>query len=106
MNPLFLALAMYALAILISLLVAVLIKGIVVSLSMSRNAKIRPAEPILEALPAQTEEDIAVISAALFASLGPQRIIHIESGDRGRLWTAAARASHHSSHNIQHRAKH
>ena len=105
MSPLALAFVIYALAIIISMLAAVLIKGIVVGLSSTRNKAQPPAAaPALVHDPAQ--HHIAVIAAAVYTVLGPRRIVHIESGERGRLWTAAARASHHSSHNIEHRTKH
>lgn len=104
MGNLSLALLFYGLAIVISMLVAVLIKGIVVSLSLSRP---KAAPPVLRPpAPAEdTEADIAVIAAAVYAMLGAHRIVHIEAPDRGRVWTAAARASHHASHHIGRRAR-
>jgi hypothetical protein len=101
MNHLILALAIYTLAILISMLVAIVIKGIVASVALGQK-KPPPAvlRPVLARDPLQ--DDIVVITAAVYAMLGPHRIVHIDSGERSRLWTAAARASHHSSHNIRH----
>jgi predicted histidine transporter YuiF (NhaC family) len=105
MNSLVLALSVYALAIVISMLVAVLIKGIVVSLSLTqkRPAPLPPAPAVVHTA---AQDDIAVIAAAVYTILGAHRIVHIENGERGHSWTAAARASHHSSHNIEHHSKH
>jgi hypothetical protein len=105
MNHLILALAIYTLAILISMLTASLIKGIVVGLALGQKKPL-PAVPAPVAAHDPLQDDIVVIAAAVYAMLGPHRIVHIDSGERGRLWTAAARASHHSSHNTRHPTRH
>jgi Na+-transporting methylmalonyl-CoA/oxaloacetate decarboxylase gamma subunit len=94
------SLAIYGLAIVISLLVALLIKGIVMSIALTQ--KKTPAVPSLSAKTAEptdnAEDDIAVVAAAVYAMFGSYRIVHIESRERGRVWTAEGRVSHHVSH--------
>lgn len=96
-------LLMYGLAILISLLVAVLIKGIVAASGRlrrpSESSTQAPAPPVEE--PAQ--DDIAVIAAAVYAMMGAQRIVHIEGVGHSRTWTASSRAAHYASHQPRHK---
>ncbi len=99
-----LSFSMYGLAIVISLLVAVLIKGIVLSLGMVRKPPVEQTQST--AVPVdETEDDIAVIAAAVYAAMGGHRIVHIESKDRGFGWKAEGRALHHASHNITRRTR-
>ncbi len=104
MDTLALALLIYALAILISLLVAVLIKGIVAVAEWLR----RTAEPAVQAPAADAIacDDIAVIAAAVYALLGTQRIVHIEDVHRGQVWTASARASQYASRKPSRHSRH
>lgn len=105
MNALGLALSMYALAIVISLLAAVLIKGIVAALSLTPKPA-SPAQPPPRVAADPLKDDIVVITAAIYQVLGPHHIVHIARSERGRQWTAAARASHHSSHDLPHHGRH
>ena len=102
MDTLALALLIYALAILISLLVAVLIKGVVAVAEWLR----RLSEPAVQSPPAAAPDDIAVIAAAVYAMLGAQRIVHIEDVHRGQVWTASARASQYASRKPSRRPRH
>ena len=100
MDALSQVLLMYGLAILLSLLVAVLIKGIV---AVSGWLHRHPTEAVgTPALPAEdtARDDIAVIAAAVYAMAGTQRIVHIEDVSRGRTWTASGRAAHYASHHL------
>ena len=93
-------LLIYSLTILLSLLVAVLIKGIVV---VSGWLHRRPTEAVGTPAPpaeATARDDIAVIAAAVYAMAGAQRVVHIEDVSRGRTWTASGRAAHYASHHV------
>jgi hypothetical protein len=99
MQTLSLALAMYALAILIALLVALVSKGIGAATDWFHTTP--PSLPAASAAADElAHEDIAVIAAAVYATLGAQRIVHIEDVSRGRAWTASGRAAHYASHNL------
>jgi energy-converting hydrogenase Eha subunit A len=52
------------------------------------------------------EEDVAVIAAAVYAMLGPHRVLHISEIRPGERWTAAGRLVHHESHVLTHHPKH
>lgn len=92
----FKALQIYGIAIAISMLVALLIKVMVAA--TARMEQIRPNGvptgtvcPIEQGIP---EEDVAALSAAIFAAIGPHRILHIAPASHG--WASSARASQHS----------
>lgn len=96
-------LVIYGIVIVISMLVAAIIRGIVWALS--RQAEGAPA-PTLAKAPAAPQlvsagipqEHLAVITAAVAAMMGAHRIIHIEAPRRGFSWTSEARTVHHTSH--------
>ena len=92
------SLQVYGIAIVISIVVAVLIKLLVAV--TARIEKARPVElptgivcPIGLGVP---DEDVAALSAAIFAAIGPHHILHIAPTSHG--WAAGARATQHSSH--------
>ena len=91
----------YGIVIVISMLVAVVIRGIVWALSrqaaqVEAKALAKPAAPpILAGVP---QEHLAVIAAAVAAMMGAHRIVRIEAASRGFGWTAEARTVHHTSH--------
>lgn len=95
----------YFIVIVISMLVATIIRGIVIVLSrqageVEAKAKV-PAKPTPAAKPIAVgipQEHIAAISAAVTMMMGAHRIVHIEMANRGFGWTSEARASHHTSH--------
>lgn len=110
MENLVLAFQIYGLAILVSMAVAVLIKGIVVVLSRLKakeQAKQKAAEPATPDIDRAgiPVEHIAAISAAAYSMLGRHRVVHIEDGGRGLSWTAEGRAAHHGSHSVPHHPK-
>lgn len=95
----------YGIVIVISMLVAVVIRGIVLVLSRqaakaeteapAKPAPVAAAQPALAGIP---QEHLAVITAAVAAMMGAHRIVHIEMASRGFGWTAEARTVHHTSH--------
>lgn len=93
------ALQVYGISIVISMLVAVLIKIMVVATSRVGSSaktveapKPRPAQP-----PVHTgvpSEVVAAVSAALAAVTGPHRILHIAESNRS--WAHQGRIAQHS----------
>ena len=95
----------YGIVIVVSMLVALVIRGIVIVLSRQaeKEAAKAPAKPTPVARPAAMasgvpQEHLAVIAAAVAAMMGAHRIVRIETPDRGFGWTSEARSSHHTSH--------
>ena len=94
-------LVIYGIVIVISMLVAAIIRGIVWILSRQAKqeevkAPVKPAaQPALTGIP---QEHLAAITAAVAAMMGAHRIVHIEAPLRGYTWTAEARTVHHTSH--------
>lgn len=113
-----LSLQTYGLAIVISLAVALLIKVIVIALSVSARrqsaakAAAAPAKPVArapaaapEAHAGPPEADIAAITAAVYAIVGPHRIVRIQEAAGQQAWTAEGRILHQTSHQ-PHRRQH
>ena len=101
------ALQIYALAIVIAMLVAVLIKAMVVSMQRleRRNADV-PDVPMGTVCPVDLgipDEDVAALTAAIFAMIGPHRILHI--GETRQAWTSQGRAAQHTAHGDHPRPK-
>lgn len=102
----------YGLAIVVSLLIAVVIKVIVVLLGrVERQPASAPAAAAVPAPPAQLAFDVAadhlvVIAAAAYAMIGSHRIVHIDETRRRTGWLAEGRQAHHASHGIEHHPKH
>lgn len=93
----------YGIVIIISMLVAVVIRGIVWVLSRQavQEAAKAPPKPASAAQPAIAgipQEHLAVIAAAVAAMMGAHRIVRIDAPGRGYSWTAEARSVHHTSH--------
>lgn len=113
MDPFYLSLIkslqIYGIAIVIAMLVAALIKLMVhVTTRLEQQHAQKAAEmpigevcPVLEGVP---EEDVAALSAAIFAIMGPHRILHITEARRG--WISQGRAAQHTSHGEHPRARH
>lgn len=98
-----LSLKIYALAIVISMAVAVMIKLIVLVVSAGRPQASPVQQPQRTAATSgPPEEHVAAIAAAIYAFLGAHRIVHIEERSRNRAWTAEGRTAHHVSHNVPH----
>ena len=102
-DNLVLAFQIYGLAILVSMAVALVIKGIVSGLSKLQ----KPVKAKAASAPAMDDdfipvEHIAAISAAAYMMLGRHRIVHIADRGRGLTWKAEGRAAHHTSHAVYH----
>jgi hypothetical protein len=101
-----LAFQIYGLAIFVSLIVAVAIRGIVSTLSALKAPRAKQAaDETAQPSDAFPQGDIAAIAAAVYAMLGAHRILHIEDRGRGFTWTAEGRAAHHASHAVPHHPK-
>jgi Na+-transporting methylmalonyl-CoA/oxaloacetate decarboxylase gamma subunit len=93
----------YGIVIVVSMLVAVVIRGIVWALSRQTTVPTpapvaKPAalpQPAIVGIP---QEHLAVITAAVAAMFSAHRIVHIEAATRGYSWTSEARSVHHTSH--------
>ena len=102
-----LSITIYGIAIVISFLVAALIRGIVVALPMIN----RPAAPEAQPAPAPAAvaaippEHVAAITAAVTAIVGPRHIIHFEDQGRAAAWTFEGRMMHQTSHAVPRRSK-
>lgn len=94
---------MYGVAIIVSLLIAALIKAIVVLLGRIERKPVPPALALPAAAPAATvpPEHIAAIAAAVHAVIGGHRILRIENGRRGAGWLGEGRLAHHTSHAVR-----
>jgi hypothetical protein len=104
MSPILLkALAIYALAACVSMLIAGVIKLIVVLLGrLDRPQAARPG-PVARAAPVAAPippAHIAAISAAVHAVLGAHRIVHIDDQRSSGRWGAEGRIAHHHSHAV------
>jgi hypothetical protein len=87
-----LSITIYGMAIVISFLVAALIKGIVVALPLARRRDGTRGRP--QPLPA------VVVPGEHVAVVGPSHIIHIEDRGRAAVWTAEGRMIHQTSHAV------
>jgi hypothetical protein len=84
----------------VSMLVALMVRGLVgLSARVERAVASRVPEarvcPIDEGIP---DEDVAAVFAAVYAVIGPHRVVHIGPGGYGRSWIAEGRVAHHASH--------
>ena len=100
----------FLLAIVISLIVAVLIKGVVMALPLfegsgGASAVATPGPAPTPAADRIPPDHIAAITAAVSSMMGTQNILHIEDRGRGAVWTAEGRLMHHTSHAITRRSK-
>lgn len=99
----------FLLAAAISMVVALLIKGVVVALPLIEG-RAKPASGAATAEPMPTSgpvppEHIAAVSATIAAMIGEHHILHIEDRGRGGVWTAEGRMMHHTSHTFSRRPK-
>ena len=96
----------YSIVIVVSMLVAAVIRGIVIMLSRQAerdaaktSAKPAPVAQSVAITSGVPKEHLAAIVAAVDAMMGVHhRIVHIETSNRGFGWTAEARTVHHTSH--------
>ncbi|MBL8489751.1 MAG: hypothetical protein JNM82_03115 [Rhodocyclaceae bacterium] len=101
-------LAIAGIALVVSVLIAVVIRVIVVTLGRLES---RPAQPAAPAPAPQSQagppaEHVAAIAAAVYAMLGSHRIVHIEETRRRAGWLAEGRLAQHSSHGLEHHPRH
>lgn len=106
------ALWIYGLAAAVSALIAGVIKGMVWLLNRAEGwsaaarapaaaaAPVKPVVPVSLALPA---DHIAVISAAVYASIGAHRIVQIDDKRGGAGWRAEGRIAQHRKLTPQYR---
>lgn len=99
-EPILLSITIYALAIVISMLVAALIKGIVVVLPLLRPRDVTATPAPLSPTAVVPPEHVAAITAALATIVRPSHIIHIEDRGRATTWTAEGRMIHQTSHAV------
>jgi Na+-transporting methylmalonyl-CoA/oxaloacetate decarboxylase gamma subunit len=103
-NVVLASLQIYGIAIVIAMLVAVLIKALVIVTSYLEKSA-APSEAAQsstrEVFDGVPEEDVAALSAAIFAVIGPHRILHI--ADTSHAWSSHGRAAQHTSHAGVHR---
>lgn len=100
-EPIYLSITIYGLAVVISFLVAALIKGIVVALPLLRRKEATPApRPAALDSTAVPPEHVAAIAAAVAAVVSPRHIIHIEDRGRATAWSAEGRMIHQTSHAV------
>ena len=98
-------LLIYSIVIVVSLLVAVVIRVIVWTLSRQATQVVEaaPAKPAAAPTPAlvapgMPQHHLAAIAAAVTAMMGAYRVVRIEPTGHGYTWTATARTAHHLSH--------
>ena len=99
-DSILLSITIYGMAIVISFLVAALIRGIVVALPLLRRREAVQAQPSAQSAAAVPPEHVAAIAAAAAAVVGPRHIIHIEDRGRAAAWTAEGRMIHQTSHAV------
>jgi Na+-transporting methylmalonyl-CoA/oxaloacetate decarboxylase gamma subunit len=101
------SLQIYGVSIVIAMLVALLIKVMVAVTGRLERAAAADAVPQGEVCPVFLgipDEDVAALSAAIFAAIGPHHILHISG--TGRAWASQGRAAQHTSHAANPRPHH
>ena len=100
------SLQVYGIAIVVSLVVAVLIKLLVVVTSRvqpvaKKAAPVAVDKPVEKLIaPGIPDEVVAAITAAVAVCCGPYRVLHI--GESKRSWSSEGRIAQHSSHQPRH----
>ncbi len=100
-------LGIYLATLVVSLVVALVIKGIVVILGrLERDGSVRAPAPAPAKAPVAADaipaEHVAAIADAVSAVIGDHHIVHIEDTHHGSGWRAEGRQAHHASHTIEH----
>jgi len=100
----------FGLSIVISMAVAVLIKLLVSFTARIERAAIfggeAPMTTVCPVGPGISNDDVAALSAAIFAAIGPHRVVHIGETGHGHTWAVGGRAAQHASHVVDHRPRH
>lgn len=100
------SLGIYGLAIVISLIMAVSIRGIVATLAAAQRQKAPTPKPAVAgraAAPAAVEDgipadDVAAIAAAVATVFTAHRIVHIQPLQDSHAWATEGRWQHQTSH--------
>lgn len=101
------SLQVYVITIVIAMLAAVLIKVLVVLTGRFERgvaAKSVPQGAVCPVALGIPDEDVAALTAAIYAAIGPHRILHISP--TSRTWTSHGRAAQHTSHSVFQRTQH
>jgi hypothetical protein len=101
----------YVLMAVIAMLVAMMVLGIVVLLQRVQQRVQAVGAPMpapIAVVPTPDDEALraAVISAAVYAMVGPYRLIHVgeTAHSPASAWLGEVRTAHHSSHHVEPRA--
>jgi hypothetical protein len=101
----------YVLMAVIAMLAALMVRGIVVLLQRVQQRVKTVAAPMpvsIAVVPAPDENALraAAIAAAVYAMVGPHRLVHIGEAARssGSAWLGEVRTAHHSSHRVEPRS--
>lgn len=91
---------MYGLAVIVSMVIAVIIRTIVRVLGRMEPAPVAtaPRTPLPQA--GVPVEHVAAIAAAVQSMIGAHRILHIDDGGHRRAWVGEGRLAHHASHDV------
>jgi hypothetical protein len=87
----------------ISMLAALMVRGIVIILQRTQDKMRTAAAPTsvsISVTPAvdETAAHVAAVAAAVYAVLGAHRLVHIGEAARGPGWVTTGRLAHHGSH--------
>lgn len=91
----------YGLMAVVSMLAAVMVQGIVVVLQKTqKKPRVAPTPVTISVAPAvdETAAHVAAVAAAVFATLGVHRLVHISDAGRAPGWASYGRTLHHTSH--------
>jgi branched-subunit amino acid ABC-type transport system permease component len=97
----------YGITIVIAMLAAVLIKALVVLTARVERgvaAKSVPQGAVCPVAMGIPDEDVAALTAAIYAAIGPHVVLHISP--TSRTWSSHGRAAQHTSHAVFQRPQH
>lgn len=101
------SLQVYGITIVIAMLAAVLIKALVVLTARVERgvaAKSVPQGAVCPVAMGIPDEDVAALTAAIYAAIGPHVVLHISP--TSRTWSSHGRAAQHTSHAVFQRPQH
>ena len=90
----------YVVMAVVSMLVAVMVRGIVILLQRTGTKTAAPIAVSISVAPAldQTAAHVAAVAAAVYAVLGGQRLVRIGDAQRSPAWISTGRTIHQTSH--------
>jgi hypothetical protein len=90
----------YLLMAVVSMLAAVMVRGIVILLQRTKAKAAAPTPVSISVAPArdETAAQVAAVAAAVYAVLGAHRLVHIGEAARSPTWTSTGRTIHQTSH--------